>query len=72
MANSDFSMHIYAGTPNLDKIYGDVLRTYASQRGWTVTWWQSLGYWNAAVPDIPFILDATDIASELNRIGYRP
>jgi hypothetical protein len=64
------AMHTYAGTPDLNQIYGGILLTYASQRGWTVTWQNSTNYWYAAVTDFLF-LDATDIASELNRIGYR-
>ena len=65
------NMHTYAGTPDLDRIYGGILLAYASNRGWTVTWYQSIGNWHAGVTDFIF-LDAQDIADELNRIGYRP
>jgi hypothetical protein len=65
------NQHVWSSAPDLNKLYGQTLLGYAQSRGWTVTWWQSLGYWHAAVTDIPFVLDATDIATELNAIGYR-
>lgn len=70
--SAELSMHSYLSTPDLDEIYANTLLNFASQQGWVVTWQSSTNYWYAAVTDVPFVLDATDIASELNAIGYQP
>ena len=70
--SAELSMHSYPGTPDLDEIYASTLLSFASQQGWVVTWQSITSYWYAAVTDIPFVLDATDKASELNAIGYQP
>lgn len=69
-------MHMYAGAPDLDRIYGDMLRSYATSQGWAIVWQgpniSFTPHWYCAMTDWPFILDGTDIASELNSIGYQP
>ncbi len=70
--SAEMSMHSYPGTPDLNQIYATTLLSFASQQGWTVTYWNITSSWHAAVTDIPYWVDATDIASELNAIGYQP
>lgn len=65
---------LYVPTPfeDVTAAYGEMLKGVAQGQGWELTLWEFQGYvpyWDAGATDWPW-WDATDIADELNAIGY--
>jgi len=64
--------HMYAGTYNLDREYGDMLLRYAAIQGWNIAYQPQFAMtWYSGTANY-FGLDAASIAIELTRIGHTP
>ena len=59
-----------------DDIYGELLLSLVREKGWTIkgsVWTKNMvlgSYWKSPSTDWPFIIDATEVADELNGLGY--